>query len=486
MLVLLWIIISIGIYKCCTDTPFIRTNESEKNIQNENKSNITSNDKKQESYSDKIRVLLKTDNFAGIYHKELQVSGTEGLIIQIGEQIIECEPNQIYILNKDTISDNKEAIIKSKNNGKIKCQNIVRSSQPEYRGELNCYLSEEGITVINELPVEQYLYGVVPSEMPSSYPLEALKAQAITARTYTYYHMKDYAYPQWKAHIDDSTSYQVYMNIPETDASTQAVNETANLVLKYNGELVESFYYSTSSGYSAGGEVWGNESNMSYLLSSGNDIFAQNDIEGEQKYREYINNGNVQDSEYNEPWYRWSYELCFGENRIKTFFDNLYQMSISNPDNVKIRSQFLQSHLLTSEKCINDIKILDRKKSGLVTSILIQTPNFSVNVRTQHTIRQALMITGDKLVKKDKTEYTLSNILPSAFFCFDKLSNNIQNGDTQNINVIDGIKIYGAGMGHGAGMSQNGAKNLAVKGFAASEILAYYYNADLNNIDDGG
>jgi stage II sporulation protein D len=92
------------------------------------------------------------------------------------------------------------------------------------------------------------------------------------------------------------------------------------------------------------------------------------------------------------------------------------------------------------------------------------------------------MITGDKLVKKDRTEYTLSNILPSAFFCFDKLSNNIQNGDTQNMNVINGIMIYGAGMGHGAGMSQNGAKNLAAKGFTVSEILAYYYNADVRKV----
>ena len=64
----------------------------------------------------------------------------------------------------------------------------------------------EGIVVINELLVEEYLYSVVPSEMPSTYPEEALKAQAISARTYTYFHKKSYAYPEWKAHMDDSTA----------------------------------------------------------------------------------------------------------------------------------------------------------------------------------------------------------------------------------------------------------------------------------------
>jgi len=55
---------------------------------------------------------------------------------------------------------------------------------------LECYAVPEGIVVINELLVEEYLYSVVSSEMPSTYPEEALKAQAISARTYTYFHKK--------------------------------------------------------------------------------------------------------------------------------------------------------------------------------------------------------------------------------------------------------------------------------------------------------
>ena len=354
-----------------------------------------------------------------------------------------------------------------------------------------CYLTEAGIVVINELSVEEYLYGVVPSEMPSSYPLEALKAQAISARTYTYFHMKNYAYSQWNAHVDDSTAFQVYMNIPETEITSQAVDETSGMVLKYNDELVESFYYSTSGGYNAGGDVWGSEKDTPYLLSTGEEKFAQNGVEGEHHYKQYIDNGDEKDIEFNEQWYRWSYELRFDKENLKEILGNLYQMSLLDSDTVRIRSRFLETKYILDEEGISDIKILDRKKSGLVTNILIKTPNFWINVRTQHAIRQALMVSGDVLVKNDGTEYKLSSILPSAFFYIEKMSNTIKSGNNKdkelnNQDFIDVLIIRGAGMGHGAGMSQNGAKNLATKGFTAFEILSYYYNAEVKSVADGG
>lgn len=495
-IILLWIIICVGIYKCCTDTSFLKSNQDDKRIQEHNKENTVDNDKINENkeelnINDRIRVLLKTDDFNGMYHKELQLSSSEGLIVEINEKITEYKQDQICVLSNETFLGCNEVIVKSKNNGKINVLNITRNRQPQYRGELYCYLEEEGMVLVNELPVEEYLYGVVPSEMPSSYPLESLKAQAISARTYTYYHMKNYAYPRWKAHVDDSTSFQVYMNIPETAITSQAVEETSDLVLKYNDKLVESFYYSTSGGYNAGGDVWGSEQDMPYLLSMGNEMFAQNDTEGEASYKQYIDNGNQEDIEYYEPWYRWNYELKFDEENLKMFFNNLYQISLRDSDNIRIRSRFLQSKCILDEECIKDIKILDRKKSGLVTSILIKTPNFSVNVRTQHAIRQVLMVKGNTLVKKDGTEYVLSSILPSAFFYIDKLSSNEENGDNKsegeyNHSFISGIIVKGGGMGHGAGMSQNGAKNLALRGFTALEILSYYYNTEVTNVADGG
>ena len=131
---------------------------------------------------------------------------------------------------------------------------------------MTCYGTPQGLVLVNELPVEEYLYGVVPSEMPSSYPLEALKAQTVSARTYAFYQKQSYAYPEWKAHVDDSTAYQVYQNISEQDAVNQAVDETKGLVMTCNDDLIESFYYSTSWGFSSGYDTWREGESKDYLV----------------------------------------------------------------------------------------------------------------------------------------------------------------------------------------------------------------------------
>ena len=78
---------------------------------------------------------------------------------------------------------------------------------PSYRGSLELEKQQDGIVVINEVLLEEYLYAVVPSEMPSSYPLEALKAQAVCARTYAYAKMLHAGLPADGAHVDDSAGF---------------------------------------------------------------------------------------------------------------------------------------------------------------------------------------------------------------------------------------------------------------------------------------
>ena len=78
----------------------------------------------------------------------------------------------------------------------------------KYPGELEYYEEEQGWVIVNEAPLEEYLRRVTPSEMPSDYAMEALKAQAVCARTYAVWQMREYAYPEYKAHVDDSVSYR--------------------------------------------------------------------------------------------------------------------------------------------------------------------------------------------------------------------------------------------------------------------------------------
>ena len=113
--------------------------------------------------------------------------------------------------------------------------------------------------MINELSVEDYLKAVVPSEMPSSYGMEALKAQAVCARTYAYKQMEDARLKEYGADVDDSVNFQVYRNLSPTEPTDQAVESTRGEILCQNGEPIEAYYFSTSSGRTSTDEGMGRQ-----------------------------------------------------------------------------------------------------------------------------------------------------------------------------------------------------------------------------------
>jgi stage II sporulation protein D len=127
----------------------------------------------------------------------------------------------------------------------------VRVRGKRYRGRMLVYLNDRGsLNLINELPVEDYLRGVVPSEMgPELYnQLEALKAQAVAARTYTLRNMGEFAREGYD--ICATPRCQVYGGMSvEHPLSDQAVAETAGQVILYRGELVNALYSSTCGGH---------------------------------------------------------------------------------------------------------------------------------------------------------------------------------------------------------------------------------------------
>lgn len=482
IVVVLWVILSTGIYWCSTSTKDDNNaGEKSEEIKKDELYEIEEPDKEENILLDDIRVLIKTDEFKSIYHEKIIISCENGFFVEEGNYCEEYGSFDEFVADETFFRRKNVKNIKiwGKAEGKLHISSLKRKENVFYRGILECYNTEDGIVVINELKVDEYLYGVVPSEMPSSYPKEALKAQAISARTYTYFHKKNYAYPEWQAHVDDSTSFQVYKNIEETTEAIEAVNETENEVLTYKGEIIESFYYSTSGGFNGGAKVWGSHDEMSdyYLCETGDELFAQNNEEGECAYRSFIDEGNPKDVEYGEVWYRWVYDKSLDDDNKRKFLTRLYELSRNQPQKVKIRSRYLAEEKLLDETIIRDIRILERQKSGLVTGLLIETENFTVSVSTQHVIRQALSASGDTIIKNDGSQYNMGDILASAYFYIEKIRDNNENGDN-----LKGIVIHGAGLGHGCGMSQNGAKVLAEKGFTAYEILAYYYNGAIKSI----
>ena len=444
LIVAAWTMIAIGLYQCSVhlsgmEEDIVEDVEEQEEIQtisDESPEKDTTIESIPETLLDEnVRILLMNRGYHGIYHTELHITCSEGMTITHHGETTEYEPASEVVLRTKDFEDDQMICIAGKNDGRIQINNIERNSPAQYRGKLECYPTAEGIVAVNELTVEEYLYGVVPSEMPSTYPDEALKAQAVSARTYTYFHKQSYAYPEWRAHMDDSTAFQVYMNCEETPSAVRAVDETKNQVLTHEGELA---------------------------------------------YQQYIDHGNEEDIEYHEAWYRWSYARSLEGKAVGTFLQKLYDLSLAQPDTVRIRSRYLSSDQLPKEGAVRDIRILSRRKSGMAAGIMIETEHFRVSVMSQYAIRQALGCAQDIVTKNDGSSYIMGDILPSAYFYIEKIYDN--NGETGD--NLKQIIIHGAGFGHGCGMSQNGAKNLADGGLTAAQILAYYYNGSIREIGE--
>lgn len=145
-------------------------------------------------------------------------------------------------------------------NTTITVLSVERSyGNPYYSGTLEIAAEDGSLVIVNELPLEEYLYHVVPSEMPVGFGVEALKVQAVCARSYAYRHIMNNSYRAYGAHVDDSVGYQVYNNIKEQPDSTQAVKETYGQVMRSDEGVVAAYYYSTSCGYMSDLSLWGGE-----------------------------------------------------------------------------------------------------------------------------------------------------------------------------------------------------------------------------------
>ena len=174
----------------------------------------------------KIRVLLMDTDYRTYCHEEA--------VICLGKE------RMSYTADSPELGD--EPLVLADDGGGICVESISRQGEaPVYAGTLEIQVGEGGLFLINELPLETYLEAVVPSEMPSDYGLEALKAQAVCARTYACRQMETQSLSQYGADVDDSVNFQVYRNVPPQESTSRAVRETAGQVLTCQGELIEAY-----------------------------------------------------------------------------------------------------------------------------------------------------------------------------------------------------------------------------------------------------
>lgn len=398
---------------------------------------------------DNIRVLLMTANFKSLFHSEITLSCDTMAVLEYGDEKDKKSQSvaageTVTISADDSRLKSGRMIFRSANEGGMITVSSLERSQgtPVYPGHMEITKEEEGLLLLNEVDLEEYLKRVVPSEMPQSYELEALKAQAICARTYAWRQIQGNSYSKYGAHVDDSTNYQVYNNTNTFDSTDAAVNETFGQLLAYEEVPVEAFYYSTSCGHGTDGTVWGADaSSVPYLKAiSINEKGKTMDLTSNEAFGEFIKNMDVEayDSEF--AMFRW---------------------------NVGTTSRILDEKIGGVGR-ITGLTITERGPGGIAKTLKVVGTEGSKTVSGQSKIRSVLGNESLVFNRKDGSTYTGWDTLPSGFIY-------IENEGTDEDNVT-AFTIYGGGYGHGVGMSQNGAQGMAKAGKSCQEILRFFYN----------
>lgn len=226
-------------------------------------------------------------NTAAVVKNTMKLSGVrgEGPIIEVGllsgqaEVKIKClADSEVRVNGKSWKSYKKGQILTvtrsgdqiSINGDKTKGTIYLTSKKSEaafsvkgnsYRGTIKLLPSaySSGVTVVNAVPMEEYLLGVVPSEVSPSWHEDALKAQAVAARTYAMYHMGGFSKAGYD--VTDDTRSQVYRGTAvESAATSNAIAETAGEILTSGGKPIDAVFHANGGGYTENSEnVWGSQ-----------------------------------------------------------------------------------------------------------------------------------------------------------------------------------------------------------------------------------
>ena len=393
--------------------------------------------------ADSIRVLIMDDGFQTVFHDQIQLEFLSNGTYRTGEKSYEfAEGETLNITMDSSLFQNGRVIFEPEDQEKgIRVISMNRSyGNPVYSGRLEISREEGGLVLVNELYLEDYLKHVVPSEMPVSYEKEALKAQAVCARTYAYRQIQGNSYKEYGAHVDDSTRFQVYNNLETSQASDAAVTETYGKILMYQNSPAEAFYFSTSCGHTTDGTIWGASlSSVPYLkgvaVRPGG---GQLDLTDEDTFSSFIKSAaSGYESDY--AMYRWT----------TTCTSSQLEQKISGIGS------------------ITNLEVTRRSTGGIAVELQVTGTEGVKMVSTESQIRSILGNPELVIKKQDGQTLTGWSSLPSAFLTVEKKKTD-ENGMVT-------FAIYGGGYGHGVGMSQNGAQAMAKKGKTYEQILQFFF-----------
>ncbi len=303
--------------------------------------------------------------------------------------------------------------------------NLIIYNNHEYNGSFT--LAENGKSLVNIIDMETYIYSVVANEVGDSFEVEAIKAQALAARSYALYNSKKFIDKGYNL-TSDAIS-QVYKgNKGVSEKIKDAVDATRGEVIVYNGEIIDATYGSTSGGATAASiDAWG--TNFPYLISK-NDPYS-----------------------INSPRVNWNYKTNLNE----------------------IDQKLSKGTKRTNFKSI----VFNKNYLGRVVSVDINYDGGNVTLRAEK-FRSLMGLSNLKSTKfdlfsaaaTDRADQNLSTQNSCLLQGYGRASNS---HTIYNNGGNDEIEFVGMGVGHGVGMSQYGANEMAKQNYNYRDIIKFYY-----------
>lgn len=322
-------------------------------------------------------------------------------------------------------------------------EHIITVNDKKYLGAME-FMIEDGkyIRPINQIPIEDYLKGVVPFEVYPSWKLETLKAQALAARTYTMTHMDK--------EMDDTIQFQVYGGYEWFERASKAVEETKGEIITFENKPINAYYSASNGGVTENNKnVWGETAKAYFPIKKDPYDPIQPWTLTLQKEQLFLK--NIDASKMN--WWDMLEEKDPSiaepmKNRLKKqgFAGDLKILSISNLD------------------ILPDLNESNRAKKG------------SIKIEFLRRLIEGTILYEVVELKDTEIDRIRPLIGGSSFKSY--LIDTFEEHDRYYV-------IKGRGFGHGVGMSQWGASIMADKGYTYREIIDHYYpGTTIKKIDD--
>lgn len=350
-----------------------------------------------------------------------------------------------------------------------------------YPGRIQLHYTSQGLQVTNYIPLEEYIKGVICSEMPVNYGLEALKAQAICARSYVLCRNGKLAYEEAQADVDDTVSFQVYGEKWASGDALTAVNDTSGMVVYTpSHEIANTLFYSTSCGYTQTQKSeefpyltrkyisLENKDPINEMGASVNSAIIDKDDSFEKAFAGYIKKPDERALENSDPYFRWDLVVDIKTNKDKVVNTIIDIYNSSNGKKVQVDNRLATKVLNQSTNTLKkdgfgeyrNMEVLKRSSGGVITSLSMEFTNGCAIINDELAIRRILGQAAKTARMADGSSKNVTTLFSSAFTF---------------VANENGAHLYGGGFGHGCGMSQDAARRMSDAGWNCNQIIQFFY-----------